>query len=54
MHYKLDGYYHPDSYMGLNVFDSSLNIQLPIKKELIVISHKDKTLPTLNEALLFE
>jgi dTDP-4-dehydrorhamnose 3,5-epimerase len=54
MHYKLDGYYHPDSYTGLNVFDSSLNIQLPIKKELIVISHKDKTLPTLNEALLFE
>lgn len=53
MHYKLDGYYQASAYTGLNIFDKNLNIQLPIKKELLLMSDKDKTLPTVNEAQLF-
>lgn len=54
MHYKLDGYYEPSSYKGLNIFDKELNIQLPVKKELVLMSDKDQTLPTLKQAELFE
>lgn len=54
MHYKLDGYYNAESYTGINVFDKELNIELPIKREHLVISQKDIELPSLGSAILFE
>ncbi len=54
MHYKLDGYYNAESYTGINIFDEELNIELPIKKEHLVISQKDIELPSLSSAILFE
>lgn len=54
MHYKLDGYYDAGSYTGINIFDKELNIELPIKKEHLVISQKDIELPSLSSAILFE
>lgn len=53
MHYKLDGYYEPSSYTGVNIFDQELDIKLPISQENAVISQKDLQLPLLNSAYLF-
>lgn len=53
MHYKLDDYYSAQHYTGLNVFDKTLNIKLPVKVEDLCISDKDEQLPMLNDAVLF-
>lgn len=53
MHYKLDDYYSPEHYTGLNVFDEKLDIQLPIQKKELCISDKDLQLPMLDVAILF-
>ncbi len=53
MHYKLDDYYSPENYTGLNIFDKKLNISLPVNFEDICISEKDQELPLLSAAILF-
>jgi dTDP-4-dehydrorhamnose 3,5-epimerase len=53
MHYKLDDYYSPENYTGINIFDEKLNIQLPINKDKLCISPKDLELPILDKAILF-
>jgi dTDP-4-dehydrorhamnose 3,5-epimerase len=53
MHYKLDRYYAPEYYTGVNIFDEELNIKLPIDKKDICISEKDLNLPSLKDAILF-
>ena len=53
MHYKLDDYYSPENYTGINIFDKELNIELPVKDTDLCISDKDKKLPFLNDAILF-
>ena len=53
MHYKLDDYYSPENYTGINIFDTSLNIQLPVEISKLEISLKDRELPFLNDAILF-
>lgn len=53
MHYKLDNYYSPEHYTGLNFFNHKLNIQLPINIEDLCISSKDQELPMLDSAILF-
>ena len=54
MHYKLDDYYSPKHYTGLNIFDDELNIKLPVEKEMLCISEKDLQLPFLKDAVLFK
>lgn len=53
MHYKLDEYYSPKHYTGINIFDAILAIDLPIKIEDVCISNKDKELPILENAVHF-
>lgn len=53
MHYKLDDYYSPANYTGVNVFDEKLNISLPVSKEDLCISLKDQSLPMLDDAIKF-
>lgn len=54
MNYKLDNYYNAESYTGLNFFDKELNIELPTKRDSLIISQKDIELPLLKNAILFE
>ena len=53
MHYKLDDYYSPQNYTGINIFDPKLNIKLPVEVDKLGISSKDKELPFLDDAILF-
>lgn len=53
MNYKLDAYYSPEYYTGINFEDKKLNIRLPIDKIDLLISPKDLNLPFLDDAILF-
>lgn len=46
--YKVDNYYNSESESGILWNDISLNIDWKIKKEEIIVSKKDKNLPTFN------
>lgn len=51
VYYKTDEYYSPKDQHGINALDKSLNIEWPIKKK--ILSKKDKILPLLSQALIF-
>ena len=46
--YKVDNYYNPDSESGVLWNDLDLNIDWKINKKEIIVSEKDKSLPTFN------
>lgn len=50
--YKCDNYYNKDSEGGIIYNDSELNIDWKLNNEELVISEKDKILPTLKNAIL--
>jgi dTDP-4-dehydrorhamnose 3,5-epimerase len=52
-YYKVTNYYAPKHDYGLNIFDPQLNIKLPIAKELIQLSEKDKIQPNFNKVQYF-
>ena len=49
--YKVDNYYNPDSESGVLWSDLDLNIDWKINKNEIIVSEKDKKLPTFNEII---
>jgi dTDP-4-dehydrorhamnose 3,5-epimerase len=49
--YKVDNYYNPDSECGVLWSDLDLNIDWKINKNEIIVSEKDKNLPTFNEII---
>ena len=49
--YKVDNYYNPDSESGVLWSDLDLNIDWKINKNEIILSEKDKNLPTFNEII---
>ena len=49
--YKVDNYYNPDSESGVLWSDLNLNIDWKINKNEIIVSEKDKNLPTFNEII---
>lgn len=49
--YKVTNYYSKEHEFGINVFDKDLNIQLPIDKDKIILSTKDKSNLTFIEAI---
>jgi dTDP-4-dehydrorhamnose 3,5-epimerase len=49
--YKVDNYYNPDSESGVLWNDLDLNIDWKINKNEIIVSKKDKNLPTFNEII---
>ena len=46
--YKVDNYYNPDSESGILWNDPDLKIDWKINKKEIIVSEKDKSLPTFN------
>ena len=49
--YKVDNYYNSDSESGIIWNDPDLNIDWRINKAEIIVSEKDKNLPTFNEII---
>ena len=49
--YKVDNYYNPDSESGILWNDPDLKIDWKINKKEIIVSEKDKNLPTFNEII---
>ena len=49
--YKVDNYYNPDSESGVLWNDLDLNIDWKINKNEIIVSEKDKSLPTFNKII---
>ena len=49
--YKVDNYYNPNSESGVLWSDLDLNIDWKINKNEIIVSEKDKNLPTFNEII---
>ena len=49
--YKVDNYYNPDAESGVLWCDLDLNIDWKINKNEIIVSEKDKNLPTFNEII---
>lgn len=52
--YKVDNYYSPEHDRGIIYYDTQLNISWPLVPSQIVVSDKDKKLPFLNDAELFD
>ena len=48
--YKCDNFYNKDLERGISFFDESLKIEIPYQKEDLIISEKDTSLPTFDEA----
>ena len=51
--YKVDNYYSQEHDRGVNIFDPQLKIELPIEKNLILMSEKDSKLPFINSGFEF-
>ena len=49
--YKVDNYYNPESESGVLWNDLVLNIDWKINKKEIIVSKKDKSLPTFNNTI---
>ena len=49
--YKVDNYYNPDSESGVLWNGLDLNIDWKINKKEIIVSEKDKSLPTFNNTI---
>ena len=49
--YKVDNYYNPDSESGVLWNDLGLNIDWNINKKEIIVSEKDRSLPTFNNII---
>ncbi|MEJ5284118.1 MAG: dTDP-4-dehydrorhamnose 3,5-epimerase [Brevinematia bacterium] len=48
--YKCDNFYNRESEGGIRFDDPELNITLPVEKEKLIISEKDRNLPFLKDA----
>ena len=54
LNYKCDNYYNYNSESGFNLFKSNFKFNFPINHEKIIMSEKDKLLPSLDNSYVFE
>jgi len=52
--YKVDNYYSPEHDRGIIYNDPDINIDWPIAEEELIVSEKDKNLPLLKDAEIFQ
>ena len=52
LNYKCDNFYNPESESGFNIFKSNLNLGL--QDYQVIISDKDKSLPSLKDCYTFD
>lgn len=53
LNYKCDNYYNPAKEGGFNIFKSNLKEKIPFNFDDIIISEKDKNLPSINQTYIF-
>ena len=53
INYKCDSLYNPDYESGLNPFKSNLDIDWGVDKNEIIISNKDRSLPSLEDSYIY-
>ena len=54
VNYKCDTLYNPSYESGINPFISNINLDLGINEIDLIISDKDKSLPSLDKSYNFE
>ena len=54
LNYKCDNNYNPDSESGFNLFKSKIKLNLPLKYKEIILSEKDRLLPSLDNSYIYE
>ena len=54
LNYKCDNIYNQSSESGFNLFNSKVEIDLPLLTDDIIMSNKDKSLPSLNNSYIYE
>lgn len=52
--YKVDNYYSADHDRGIVYNDKNININWPVTQKELILSNKDKALPDLSKAILFD
>ena len=52
--YKCDKYYNQSSESGFNLFNSKVEIDFPLLSDDIIMSYKDKSLPSLDNSYIYE
>ncbi len=50
VHYKCDNFYAPECEGGINILDDTLKIEWGLPHESVILSDKDRLLPTLADA----
>lgn len=54
LNYKCDNYYNKDFESGFNLFNSSIQLNFPIKHNNVIISEKDNSLPSLDNSYIYD
>ena len=52
--YKCDNYYNKNYESGFNLFKSKIDMNFPLDFKQIIISEKDKSLPSINNSYIYE
>lgn len=54
VNYKCDNYYNKNSESGFNLFKSKVLTDFPFEQDNLILSAKDKLLPSLNNSYIYE
>ena len=54
LNFKCDNYFNQKSESGFNLFNSKVEIDFPLLSDDIIMSYKDKSLPSLDNSYIYE
>ena len=54
LNYKCDNYYNQSSESGFNLFKNKIKVDFPIELDDIILSYKDKSLPSIDNSYIYE